>query len=81
MAQAWLGAGLGEPEVPGYRGVRKALPSYQERVTANGAGLSASPLLLHDQLPGGQIFLSHCLWFCLFTKVFYGFQNLSKRYF
>lgn len=80
MAQAWLGAGGGEPEVPGYRGVRKALPSCQERVTANSAGLSASPLLLHDQLPGGQIFLSHCLWFHLLTKVFYGFKNFSKHF-
>lgn len=42
MAQAWLGAGLGEPEVPGYRGVRKALPSYQERVTANSYSMISS---------------------------------------
>lgn len=26
------------------------------------------PLLPLTYLPGGQLFLSQCLWFCLFTK-------------
>lgn len=42
----------------------------------------ATPLLFHDHLPGGQIFLSRCLSFCLLTRIFlYGFQNFSKCFF
>lgn len=39
--------------------------------------LPAFPLLCHDHLP-----LSHCLWFCLLSKVYRnGFQNFSKCFF
>lgn len=69
--QAYLGAGLGEPKIPGYGRCQEG--------PAKGAGLLDSALLLHGHLPGGQIsFLSCCWSSCLLTKVVVFFFLLSK---
>lgn len=45
----------------GMVGLSKVPPVKMERLPANVARLLDTPLLLHNHLRGGQIFLSHCL--------------------